>query len=485
MENIKISLRQEDCLDLYNSKTPMPLSLSQKISKKPRYYQTNGIYKFNYLLEQGFKRLLFIMPTGTGKTLLSKLCVLSSQVRKTMGWEDKKKIRVLFIVHKKRLLRQASYEFADCEDIELITQSAFQEVPAHVIQAGWDITFVDEAHHEAMMSIQTLLEQLGDIPIVGFTANANRGDNLLVKFEKFIMPISKQEAIKEGFISEPGINTIIDTGKQDKTDIVIDLVKNYKQCMGNTIVFFKTNRECEIFHDFCLSENISAMRLDAKSSEKDLDYALDSLSEGRIQFLINCKKVDEGIDVLNCTDVILARNFGTEAEKEQLIGRAIRPDTPCTVWELTNPYIDSVEAEQVIGSHRFKRILYIHQGQWNEKLIEGVDENWGKESELRFEYIKNNLGFDPRYETNKKVNDLKSNFQSTKTEIDNPSDAPMTNLNPKDNAVDAVSKPVEKVKVTRRIIYDAVDNKLKHRVMKMSVDELKILAKNLRRAGKI
>jgi len=478
-DKIEISLSQNDCLDLYNSKKPMPLELTHKIDKVPRYYQINGIYKFNHLLEQGFKRLLFIMPTGTGKTLQSKLCVLSKEVRKTMGWENKKKIRVLFIVHKHRLLRQAAYEFANCGDVELITQSAFTEVPQHIIDEGWDITFIDEAHHEAMMSIQTLLDQLGDIPIVGFTANANRGDNLLVKFEKFIMPISKQEAISEGFISEPGVNTVVDTGKVDKTDIVISLVKKYNHCMGNTIVFFKTNKECEKFHDYCLLNGLDSRWLNAASTENQLDEALDDLSEGRIQFLINCKKVDEGIDVLNCTDVILARHFGTASEKEQLIGRSIRPDTPCTVWELINPYVNSVEATQVIGSYRFHRLIYLENGLWNDMLFKGVDETWGKASELRFEYVKSNLGFDPRVQTKEEVMRIKEATAKTQYDLNHPSsDAEMTHF-----AGEHVER--ENVKITRRIIYDAVDNNLKEDVKTMGKEDLVKLAKILIKAGKI
>lgn len=475
-DKIEVSLNKEDCLDLFNSKNPMPLELSHRIDKVPRYYQINGIYKFNYLLEQGYKRMLFIMPTGTGKTLQSKLCVLSKDVRKTMGWENKKKIRVLFIVHKHRLLRQAVYEFANCGDIELITQSAFTDVPQHVIDEGWDITFIDEAHHEAMMSIQSLLDQLGDIPIVGFTANPNRGDNLLVKFEKFIMPISKQEAISEGFISEPGVNTVVDTGKNDKTDIIISLVNKYRHCMGNTIVFFKTNKECEVFHDWCIKNNISSKWLNSTSTENDLDQALDDLSEGKIQFLINCKKVDEGIDVLNCTDVILARKFGTKSEKEQLIGRAIRPDTPCTVWELINPYLNNVvEATQVIGSYRFQRLIYIENGEWNDMLIKGEDKTWGQGEQLRFEYIKQNLGFDPRFETLEESLALKQ--QTSKTHYD---------LDHRSNDIDDTQNVLsEKKKITRRIIYDAVSHSMKEDVKKMGKEDLISLAKILIKAGKI
>lgn len=507
-QEISISLRQADALDLYNSKEPEPLPLIHKTDKTPRYYQINGIRKLNHYLQEGFKRILFIMPTGTGKTLQSKLSVLSLDVRKTLNLEKKKKIRVLFIVHKNRLLRQAAQEFANCPDIELITQSAFQAVPQHVIEEGWDITFIDEAHHEAMMSIQKLLDELGNIPIIGFTANADRGDSLLVKFEKFIMPISKADAISEGFISQPGVNTIVDTGTLDKTDIVISLVKNYHKHMGNTIVFFKTNSECERFYDWCCENGIYSTWLNTNSSEKMLDDALDMLSRGQIQFLINCKKVDEGIDVMNCTDVILARHFGTKSEKEQLIGRAIRPDTPCTVWELQNPYSDSVEAIHVIGSYRFRRLLYIKNNQWHDSLFEGVDNEWGFASEIRFDYIKRNLGYDPRVETEDEAIERKrkEGEEDIKVEVKNENgflvshhkelnsdsvvhhDAPTCNVVEKEHSIREApvsEAPVSKPKITRRVIWEVVEDELKPFIKNMPKDDLIALAKRLKKEGKL
>lgn len=371
-------------------KNPQPLSLVQSIDKEPRYYQINGVNKLVSYIEEGFKRILYIMPTGTGKTLQSKLSILSTDFRKATGLDKKEKIKVLFIVHKNRLLRQAEIEYADCQDVELITHSAFQEIPQSLINSGWDITFIDEAHHEAMMSIQKLIDKFEDRPVIGFTANATRGDNLLVKFERYIIPITKKEAIKEGFIENPVINTIIDTGKTDKSDLVIEIVSHYHEHMGNMIVFFKTNKECDKFHSFCQNNNLDSYLLGNGSSENDLDNALDLLSQGKIQFLINCKKVDEGIDVLNCTDVFLARQFNSIAEKEQFIGRSIRPDSPCQIWELINPTKNSVCADEVLGSFKCHRLLYKQKEIWHERIISGQDEDWGNAKELRHYYVEKN-----------------------------------------------------------------------------------------------
>lgn len=499
-DKVEISVKQKDENSLFTEKDPAPIALAHKIDKIPRYYQINGVNKLNYYINQGHKRVLMILPTGTGKTLLSKLIVLSKDIRKTLNWQKKKKIRVLFVTHKNRLLRQAKQEFASCGDIELITQSAFQSVPNHVVQEGWDITFIDEAHHEAMMSIQKLLDELGDIPIVGFTATPERGDSLLIKFEKFIVPISKREAIEEGYISEPGINIVLDTGRTDKTDLAISLINQYRNHMGNTIVFFKTNKECEKLHDWCLTNNISSKWLSASSSEKDLDEALDELSKGNIQFLINCKKIDEGIDVLNCTDVILARQFYSKSEKEQLIGRCIRPDSPSVVWEFQNPYVDSVEAYQVIGSYRFRRLLYVENKTWNDKLIEGVDKVWGYGEKIRFEYIKENLGYDPRVESELDAINRKQSIASDDAKHESiPDGGFLVSHKDASHPSDLFAKVCvnsfvvkhggtiepERKTITRRLIYNSVDSNLKDFVMNCTKKELITLAKELQKNGVI
>lgn len=497
IKDIRISLEQKDENNLFTSKTPDDLFLAHKIDKNPRYYQINAVFKLNYYLLKGFKRILMILPTGTGKTLLSKLIVMAKDIRKTLGFEDGKKIRVLFIANKHRLLRQAVMEFASCTDIELIPQSAFSNVPQHIIDQGWDITFIDEAHHEAMMSIQKLLEELGNIPIIGFTATPERGDSILIKFEKFIVPISKREAILGGYISEPGINTVIDTGKVDKTKLAISLVKNYKHCMGNTIVFFKTNKECEKFFIWCKNENIPAMWLNAQSTEKELDEGLDQLSKGKIHFLINCKKIDEGIDVLNCTDVILARSFSSKAEKEQLIGRSIRPDSPSVIWEFQNPYLNKVESVNVIGSYKFRRLLYIQNNIWHDNIIEGEDKAWGYGEKLRYEYIKRNLGYDPRIEDEESsiIRKKEQTLEDEKYEII-PKEgfrySYRDEIDPQDifkkvcvDSFIGTNKTQETPKITRRIIYNTVSEELKAHVLNCSKSELILIAKDLRKRGLI
>lgn len=384
----KVSASVNDSLltdvSFFDAEYNEPLLLVESISKAPRFYQANTANVVADFLEQGFTRIGVKSPTGTGKTLMTKLIALSRRVRNALKIEGDRKIRVLYVSNKHRLNRQAEAEYAENSSVELILQSAMSAIPEEVMEAGWDLTILDECHHEAMHSIQKILSKMTSRPLLGFTADDKRGDGLLLKFERFHVAISEYEAARRGFTEKVGINTLVDLGKSDKSDLTIKLLNQYATYMGNTIIFLRTEREArKVQRHIRYKMGLKAGILDSRHNEKDLDKALDKLSEGKIQFLVNCQKIGEGIDTPNVTDVILARQFNSAAEKKQYIGRAIRPDSPCAVWEFTNPLVDSVVARDVVGLTKYERLISIRNGEWDERLISGEDLTWGRMAELR------------------------------------------------------------------------------------------------------
>ncbi|WP_137297234.1 helicase-related protein [Psychromonas sp. SP041] len=368
----------------FNEEYIEPLSLAEKTSKTPRFYQANTVNSVADMLEQGFTRIGVKSPTGTGKTLITKLIALSTRVRNLLKIEPTKKIRVLYVSNKHRLNRQAEAEYRENSSVELILQSAMSSIPDEVMEKGWDITFLDESHHEAMHSIQKILTKMTSRPLIGFTADDQRGDGLLLKFERFHVAISEYDAARRGFTEKVGVNTVVDLGKNDKSELTIKLLEKYSTHMGNTIIFVRTEREArKIQRHLRYKMGLKAGILDSRHKEDDLDKALDKLSEGKIQFLVNCQKIGEGIDAENITDVVLARHFNSPAEKKQYIGRAIRPDSPCAVWEFTNPLVDSVVSRDVVGLTKYERLISIKNNQWDERLLSGEDKTWGQMSKLR------------------------------------------------------------------------------------------------------
>ena len=365
-----------------------PLALVEDVSKTPRFYQANTTNELADALIENHKRIAIVGPTGCGKTLIGKLVCLSIRVRQAMGLSEdvvygRKKLRVLYIANKHRLIRQAQEEYAENSTIELIPQSAMSRIPDDVLEKGWDVCVIDECHHEAMNSIQKLLDSITNRPIIGLTADDKRGDGVLIKFSKVIVSISEYEAAMRGFIEKAGINTILDTGPRNKVKLAMDIISRYHRHMGNTIVFFRTEAEVNKAYTLMRRMGLSVGKLGSKNNEADMDRQLERLSAGEIQFLVNCQKIGEGVDTPNVTDVVLAINFKSHAQKKQFIGRSIRPDSPCAVWDFMNPLKRSIESKAVVGATKYERLIYCHKGEWFEKLYTGEDDTWGQMAELR------------------------------------------------------------------------------------------------------
>ena len=354
-----------------NGLNPKDLRLVQSAGKSPRYYQVNAVTNCVVYLKNNFRRMLIVSPTGTGKTLISKLIALSTDVREALGLTTTGKIRVLFIADDISLLDQAKTEFSDVtESVELITQSAYSAIPDEVLNTGWDLVFMDEAHHEAMPSMQKLLEHIGDKPLFGFTATPDRGDSLLLKFERYIYLITKDEAIKRRFISTPNIYSVLDTSGKDKVEFTIDLVENMGHLIGNTLVYFREIDECQRFYEWALANGHTAYFL---TDKREVDDIKQRFSDGEFRFLINCQVLGEGVDIKNCSYTILARRFDSRGEKEQYIGRVIRPDSDCYVFEYITPLSSNVLATDLFPIYNHNTMIYKLRGEWHTKLLSKMD----------------------------------------------------------------------------------------------------------------
>ena len=94
-----ITLDQEDQQNVYGT-------------KETRQYQQTAVNRFHIALENGFKRILAVAPTGAGKTYQSGLISSHPHTRSLLNIPENRKIKVLFIAHLDRLLRQATKEFS-------------------------------------------------------------------------------------------------------------------------------------------------------------------------------------------------------------------------------------------------------------------------------------------------------------------------------------------------------------------------------------
>lgn len=345
--------------------------------RKVRWYQIaarNGVEAA--LEENPVARILIVLPTGAGKTITSGLVFSSRRVRRALKIKEDRKLRLLFIAHKHRLLTQAEQAYADAEGVEFISHSAFADLPEDL---EVDIVCIDEAHHEAMASIQYHLDKLGNFPIIGLTATPDRADGCLIKFDTIINPISREQAVQEGFLAKTRIHTFVDVPSKEKVDVLTDIFENYAHQMGQTMVFVKTKKEVQAITTVLINLGYAAVGV-LSQSEKELNALLDQFSAGTIKFIVNCNKINEGVDVAGCTDVVLGRQFGSYPQLNQVIGRAARPDSDCNVWELINPLSGrNLDTTVVVGTPESHRLVNKEGGRWVERQFDYINHRTNKQ----------------------------------------------------------------------------------------------------------
>lgn len=332
--------------------------------KEARWFQVAALHAVEQELAQGTNRILVVLPTGAGKTITSGLIFSSPEIRKTLNIPDDRPLNLLFIAHKHRLLSQAENAYAAASNVNIILQSAFSPIPADL---EWDISCIDEAHHEAMMTIQLQLDQLGEKPIIGLTATPDRADGMVIKFEAIINPITREQAVEEGFLAPTYLNTIVDTPARNKVPVAKMIIDRYKDEFGQTMMFFKTKAEVREVTQYLVELGYNAIAI-LNQTERQLDELLEDFSAGKVQFILNCNKINEGVDVKGCTDVCLFRQFGSYPQLNQVIGRAARPDCDCRVWEMINPISGrNLDTTVVVGTPERHRLISKKRGVWIEQ----------------------------------------------------------------------------------------------------------------------
>lgn len=286
-------------------------------------------------IEEGIKTILIVLPTGVGKTITIACTIDCNEIRTALKIEGDRPIKVLFVAHIHRLLTQAERTFAEANNIELMLRTPFTKIEQQDID-DCDIIILDEAHHEAMASIQYQLDSIRRKPLIGLTATEDRSDGMVIKFERIIKPITREYAVRKGWLAETSLWSFIDTSGRNKVMIAKQIMSQYHTIMGKTIVFVKTRAELAEIHQHALNLGRKSVAL-LNQTPQELDRILDGFSSNEYDFIVNCSKIGEGIDVKGCTSVMLMKQFRSYTQLNQYVGRAARPDSECYVFELINP----------------------------------------------------------------------------------------------------------------------------------------------------
>lgn len=326
-----------------------------------RPYQKQAISDTSKAFALGKKAVLFVLPTGGGKSIV--LAEIARLVK-----ENKK--RALILVHRQELIRQLSNSLRLC-GVEHGIIASGKPMITRPIQLGSvqtvvrrigkfptpDLIIQDEAHH--LVAGNSWGKVVGAFPnakIFGVTATPCRLDGrglgredqfkrAVGFFETIITGPSMQNLITMGFLSKPKIlappNTLdfhhVKTKAGDFDQSEIQSMMDQRQITGDVIAHYNKYLDGGTAIAFCCgvkhaehvarqfdAVGISAESIDGKMSSETREKKLADLGAGKIKILTSADLIGEGIDVPSVDGAILLRPTQSLSLYLQQVGRALR-----------------------------------------------------------------------------------------------------------------------------------------------------------------
>jgi superfamily II DNA or RNA helicase/uncharacterized Zn finger protein (UPF0148 family) len=299
----------------------------------------------------GFRAPLTVMPTGAGKTVLF-ISIVSDAILKGN--------RVLILVHRKELLRQASKTltaFNIQHGIINGNYTAMYQMQVQVATVGSyvnrldkfepNLIIIDEAHHTPAGQWAKIVTSKPKSKIIGFTATPCRQDGKPLKgfFDIMVMGPQPGELVSLGRLMEPEIHCPelsmdlgsleINNGEYNERQlknliknsrIVGDAVALYNQiCPGKTAIAFCVSIEeaTKTAEAFSKAGYISKV-VTGETEDKERDQAMKDLATGALQIMCTVDIVSEGTDIPAVEVGIMLRPTASTSLFIQQAGRVLR-----------------------------------------------------------------------------------------------------------------------------------------------------------------
>lgn len=333
-----------------------------KINLRP--YQEECIQSaFRAWDEQGHRRLLVTLPTGTGKTI-----VFAEVIRRRRAAGDRRP--VLIVAHRRELLEQAAEKVAwlnpdakiaiECagqrapRDTDIIIASIQTLGPSGCKRLAWlrpGLIICDEAHHAIAPTYRRVFERFGamggDALLLGCTATPHRLDkeNLRQIFQVEAYRMGLLEAIEQGWlasITSYRVVTGTDLGAvhtrardfvtselaaavnvQARTEQVIEKWESVAKGR-RTLVFCVNVQHAQDVAEAFRRAGYTAETVDGGMRPADRQAVLDRFRAGETQIVANCELLGEGFDLPAVSSVVMMRPTQSEALLTQQIGRGTR-----------------------------------------------------------------------------------------------------------------------------------------------------------------
>lgn len=286
------------------------------------------------------KQSLFSNLPRTGKTV-----IMADIARRATS----KGNRVLFVVHRKEIIDQATATFKEQNvDMNLAQLGMVQTITRHVDDIPEpQVIFVDEGHHALAKTYQRIINAFPNAIKLLFTATPQRtGKQQLDQIaDDIVLGKSIKWLTDHGNLAPFTYYSIddIDRSKlkknstgdftQDSMESAInrkiygDVVKNYDELAPNkqaVVYCYSIENAIKIAQEFNDS-GISAVEVDGNTDPIKRDEIIEKFRQGKIKILTNVNLFTEGLDLPNVDCVIMVRPTASLALYLQFSMRCLNP----------------------------------------------------------------------------------------------------------------------------------------------------------------
>jgi len=347
----------------------LPAQGNGSITLRP--YQLEALNAIDDADRRGVRRMLAVLPTGTGKTIM-----FGELLRRRGG-------RALVLAHRDELIHQA------VNNLRLINPSAQigivkaeqDGVDAPLVVASvqtlsrptrlarlvphFGTVVVDEAHHSTAQSYRAILDRVGAFadggPLtIGVTATPERTDDgeLRDVWEDIVYRTELVDMILAGYLADlraiqVRLDANLDAVHTRAGDLAVnelDEALRAANAPAHTVTAYEqyaAGRKALVFtpsvqsaHDMAcafVAAGYPAESLDGRTVASERAKILDRFRSGETQVVCNCAVLTEGFDEPSIACVIIARPTKSRPLYAQMIGRGTRLSpgkTDCLVLDL-------------------------------------------------------------------------------------------------------------------------------------------------------
>jgi superfamily II DNA or RNA helicase len=274
--------------------------------------------------------------------------------------------RVLFLVHRRELVQQASRKLYDVGLDHGIIAAGFPVRSDQLVQVASistlhrravrscimlmpeaELLVIDEAHHGLARTWRRIIDAYPDTTVLGLTATPCRADGrgLGTLFESLVECPGIRELIEQGYLvptrvfapTKPdleGIRTIAGDFDEeqleqrlDKPVLVGDIVTHWHRLAARlrTVVFAISRAHAVHLRDEFARSGVVACYLDGDTPAQERDSILANLKKGTIEVVVNVGVLSEGWDQPQVQCIVLARPTKSFGLYRQIVGRGLRP----------------------------------------------------------------------------------------------------------------------------------------------------------------